>query len=386
MDATPSKQPPAGWGMKLLVGAAALLVLVAGAAFYLASKKARAPESAGIISITVNADSCDPNELSVPAGRTVFEIVNASKRVVEWEILDGVMVLEERENIAPGISARLTAKLNPGVYEITCGMLNNPRGKLTVTPSAQSAAEAARPPTTAFIGPLAEYQVYLALETEDLIEATQNLSEAIKAGDLDRARSLYEPAREPYLHIAPAAQRFGDLDAAINALPDYFEKREQDPAFSGFHRLEYGLFGQNSLAGLAAVAEKLANDVATVKERIRALKIAPEDIAAGASKWLAKSADAAASGVSERYAHTDQADFEADVAGAAKSFGVLRPLIAKASPDLLARVDAGFKAANASIAALTTGADAGAARAAVAADLRQLSIELAKLNAAIGLD
>jgi iron uptake system EfeUOB component EfeO/EfeM len=56
--------------------------------------------------VAINAKSCEPNELTVPAGRSIFEIVNNSDRTVEWEILDGVMVLEERENIAPGSSRR----------------------------------------------------------------------------------------------------------------------------------------------------------------------------------------------------------------------------------------------------------------------------------------
>ncbi|MDA4832745.1 cupredoxin domain-containing protein, partial [Enterobacter hormaechei] len=86
-----------------------------------------------------------------------FNIVNKSDRALEWEILDGVMVLEERENIVPGFTQTFTAKLNPGTYQITCGLLNNPRGTLTVTPSAEADAAAARPALVAFVGPLAEY-------------------------------------------------------------------------------------------------------------------------------------------------------------------------------------------------------------------------------------
>ena len=42
-------------------------------------------------------------------------------------------------------SQTLQAKLKAGDYEITCGLLNSPRGILHVTPSAESDAEAARP-------------------------------------------------------------------------------------------------------------------------------------------------------------------------------------------------------------------------------------------------
>jgi iron uptake system EfeUOB component EfeO/EfeM len=59
---------------------------------------------------------------------------------VEWEILDGVLVVEERENIAPGLSQVINANLLPGDYAITCGLLSNPRGTLHVTPTAESDA------------------------------------------------------------------------------------------------------------------------------------------------------------------------------------------------------------------------------------------------------
>ena len=125
--------------MKLAVVAAALLVVAGGFAFYLASGTARRSDSGkadSAVTVTVTGRTCEPNDLTVPAGRNTFGIVNASDRAVEWEILDGVMVVEERENIAPGFSQTLTAKLAPGHYAITCGLLSNPRGALHVTTSA----------------------------------------------------------------------------------------------------------------------------------------------------------------------------------------------------------------------------------------------------------
>lgn len=46
------------------------------------------------------------------------------------------MVVEERENIAPGFTQKLTANLQPGEYDMTCGLLTNPKGKLIVTGAA----------------------------------------------------------------------------------------------------------------------------------------------------------------------------------------------------------------------------------------------------------
>jgi iron uptake system component EfeO len=55
------------------------------------------------VKVTVNDKQCEPMKVTVKAGKTQF-IQNHSQKALEWEILKGVMVVEERENIAPGFT------------------------------------------------------------------------------------------------------------------------------------------------------------------------------------------------------------------------------------------------------------------------------------------
>jgi iron uptake system EfeUOB component EfeO/EfeM len=104
------------------------------------SKEAPAPQVAAaavaaaipVVNVGISDEACQPMQLTVKRGKTQFMIKNNSGRTVEWEILKGVYVVEERENIAPGFSQKLTAKLEPGKYEMTCGLLSNPHGVLIV--------------------------------------------------------------------------------------------------------------------------------------------------------------------------------------------------------------------------------------------------------------
>lgn len=334
---------------------AVLLVLAAGAAFYYASRvsdQSRHADGESKVQVIVNGKSCEPNELTVPAGRTVFEIVNKSDRSVEWEILDGVMVLEERENIAPGFKQTLSAKLSPGEYQITCGLLSNPRGKLIVTPSASSEADKGKLPLTAFLGALAEYQIYLATEVAQFQKAVATLSDAISSGgDIEAAQAAYAPAREAYARIAPVSEAFSDLDTAINARADFFEKREQDPSFGGLHRIEYGLFEQKSMDGLQPVSAKLVQDAAGLKDRIRALRISPDRMLAGTSSALNRFASTAADVGDDRYAHTDLQVFAGLVEGSAKTADVLRPIVVKVDPKAFEGIDAQMSAVKALLSA-----------------------------------
>lgn len=337
-----SARPPRA--LRLAVAGSVILMIAAGGLFYYASQVAatkRAANAGSETVVNIHAHNCEPNALTVPAGKNAFRIVNRSERAVEWEILDGVLVVEERENIAPGLSQVINANLAPGDYAITCGLLSNPRGTLHVTPTAESDAKAkARPSMTAFIGPLSEYRVYLSLQGSALIKSTTALQHAIEAGDLGAAQAAYVPARAAYQRIAPAAQRLAELDNAINARADYYEKREQDPGFSGFHRIEYALFDRHSIDGLTPAAQRLVTDVTQLKQQLLAQTLAPEQLTGIVIRNLRSLADVRSNGEEERYSHSDLNGFAANLEGARKVVDLLRPLLSNSAGDLLQKIDA----------------------------------------------
>ncbi len=379
--------------MKLAVAGAAILAVAGAGAFYFASKNMKSGASDNAVVVTIKDGACDPNAITVPAGRSTFKIINNSDRALEWEILDGVMVLEERENILPGFTQTMQAKLKAGDYEITCGLLSSPRGTLHVTPSAESEAEAARPPLVSFVGALAEFQVFLMSQTNNLVKATTALDAAIQSGDLDQARVLYQKARIPYKQIEPMADLFADLHNAIDPIADYLEKREQDPAFTGFHRIEYALYASNSLDGLAPVSAKLLADVTALKDRVRGLRIPPEQIAKGAARLMGSIADTKIANGEDHYSQTDLVDFEGNLAGTSRMMALLKPVAIQAAPAVVTDIETRLAEANTTLAALR-GADGypsydkvtKESRDLLAQKIRALADAIGKLNIAVGLE
>ena len=356
MPTPASGTPPRA--LRWAVAGSVIVMIAAGGLFYYASQMAAAKRKThnNQVTVTIHPHSCEPNALTVPAGLNSFRIVNASERAVEWEILDGVLVVEERENIAPGLSQVINATLAPGDYAITCGLLSNPRGTLHVTPTAASEASAnARPSMVAFIGPLSEFRVYVSRQSSVLIKAVDALSQAIGAGDLEQAQALYTPARVAYQRLAPAAQRLAELDNAINARADYFEKRESDPGFSGFHRLEYGLFDQRSTEGLAPIAQRLQADTVQLKQQLLAQSLPPEQLVSIVARTLHNLADTRAnSGEEERYSHIDLNGFAANLEATRKVVDLLRPLLTKKNPDLQRNIDSASASLEAELNGLKT--------------------------------
>lgn len=343
------------------------------------------------VNVTVNDTQCEPMQLTVPAGKTRFVVRNASQKGLEWEILKGVMVVEERENIAPGFTQKMTATLEPGEYDMTCGLLSNPKGKLIVT--AAGAAPAAKPDALALVGPIAEYKVYVMSEVSQLVIQTQAFTDAVKRGDLAAARALYAPARSHYERIEPIAELFSDLDGSIDAREDDFEQKAADPAFTGFHRLEKILFADNTTEGGAPFADRLLKDTQALQQRITDLTFPPNKVVGGAAGLIEEVAASKISGEEDRYSRTDLWDFQANIDGAQKIVALLRPLLTKTDPALLAQIDGNFSKVEGLLAKYRTAQGfesyeklTTADRNAMKGPITALAEDLAKLRGVLGLD
>ena len=346
----------------------------------------------GSVNIAVNDAACEPMALTVPSGQTVFNIQNNSGRKLEWEILQGVMVVDERENIAPGLADKMTVTLLPGEYEMTCGLLTNPRGKLTVTDSGFKAT-ASQADMAKLEQPLAEYKAYVQAEAKDLVAKTTEFTAAVKAGNIDKAKSLFAATRYHYERIEPIAELFNELDPAIDAREDDFKQGPKDPAFTGFHRIEYALWVENSTAGVNEIADKLLADVKTLQQEIDLLSFPPNKVVGGAAVLVEEVAGSKISGEEDRYSHTDLSDFQANIEGAQKIVDLFRPLIAEKNQALLDKTDANFKTVNEILAKYQTANGfetydklTEADRKALQAPINALAEDLAQLRGTLGLN
>ncbi|CAI1614143.1 Iron uptake system component EfeO precursor [Serratia fonticola] len=341
--------------------------------------------------VTVNDKQCEPMQLTLPAGKTQFVVHNTSQKNLEWEILKGVMVVEERENIAPGFTQKMTANLEPGEYDMTCGLLSNPKGKLVVT--AAGAVADGKPNVMDLVGPIAEYKVYVTKEVEGLVKQTKLFTDAIKAGDVAQARKLYAPTRQHYERIEPIAELFSDLDGSIDAREDDYEKKAEDPKFTGFHRLEKALFADNTTKGMTEYADGLYKDTLELQKRIGELTFPPSKVVGGAAGLIEEVAASKISGEEDRYSRTDLWDFQANVDGAQKIVNLLRPLLEKANQPLLAKIDANFKTVDTILAKYKTAEGyesyeklTTADRNAMKGPITTLAEDLSQLRGVLGLD
>ena len=146
-----------------------------------------------------------------------------------------------------------------------------------------------------------------------------------------------------YEKIEPVAELFSDLDSAIDARADDFEKAEQDPDFTGFHRIEYALWEEGNTESVQPVAEKLLSDVQELQKRLTDLTFPPEKVVGGAAVLMEEVAATKISGEEDRYSHTDLWDFQGNFEGGYKIFELLRELVQRDDPAFVEKTDKNFK-------------------------------------------
>ena len=225
-------------------------------------------------------------------------------------------------------------------------------------PVVSSAAQAASISPLELAEPVARYKIYVIGEVADLEKRTRAFTEAVKAGNLAKARSLYASTRAPYERIEPIAELFDDLDKSIDSRVDDHGDDPADQGFTGFHRIEYGLFAKNTTQGLAPIAGKLLVDVIELQTRIKGLTFPPEKVIGGAAALIEEVAGTKIAGEEDRYSHADLSDFDANLTGAKKIVELFRPLLIRGDAARVARIEADFAKVDAILGRYRT-ADAG---------------------------
>jgi iron uptake system component EfeO len=185
------------------------------------------------------------------------------------------------------------------------------------------------------------YRSYVIDQVDQMQTDAKVLTDAVRAGDLAAAQAAYAPSRQTWERIEPVAGLVEELDGKLDARVDDFEG-EDDPDFTGWHRIEFILFDQQTTQGAAPFADQLDDDLQTLADEITEVDFDADVVAVGPSELIAEVSEGKITGEEDRYSGTDLWDFAANVEGADEVMKVLRPLLQEADPELLADIDDAF--------------------------------------------
>jgi iron uptake system component EfeO len=302
-----------------------------------------APGEPGPISVKAADAACDVSATSAPAGKISFSINNSGTKTTEFYLYGvGDRIMGEVENIGPGLTRQLIVEVpDGGAYTTACkpGMVGDGiRGTFTVTGSAQRSTDTNAKLAEATAG----YKRYTTSQIEALVPKTQEFVDAVKAGDIDKAKALFPVARTYWERIEPVAESFGDIDPRIDGRED--DEREPGVQFTGFHRLEKDLWVTGLLPDSNAMADDLLAGVRDLQTRAATVQLTPVQLANGAKELLDEVATGKITGEEDRYSHTDLWDFRANVDGSQAAIAALRPVLDQRDPALGPVLDQRFAA------------------------------------------
>ncbi|MGH3601696.1 MAG: iron uptake system protein EfeO, partial [Pseudonocardiaceae bacterium] len=291
------------------------------------------------VKIALSDAGCEPQPASVPAGPVTFTITNSGSRfVTEVELLRENRILGEKESLTPGLSGSFSLRLDDGgAYRIHCAGGATNSWPFTVTGG--SAQPGTAPGNASLAAATQGYHDYVVAEVDQLAAATKQFTDAVRAGDIEKAKQMFPLARLHYESIEPVAESFGDLDPSIDARIDDVD----NPAdWTGFHRIEKAIWQDKTLEGMSPMADKLDADVITLKSKVAGETYQTAQLANGAVELLNEVSTKKVTGEEDRYSHTDLWDFAANVDGARECFELLKPALAAKDPDLAQRLEGRF--------------------------------------------
>jgi iron uptake system component EfeO len=242
---------------------------------------------------------------------------------------------------------------------------------------------------TAAVG---SYRTYVLGEAATLREETKLFTDAVRAGTVAEAKKQFAPSRVSWERIELIAGLVEKIDGAVDARVDDFAD-ENDPKWTGWHKLEYLLWVKNTAAGGKPLADQLDKDLGTLEAQLKTVEITPKAVALGAGELIEEVSKGKITGAEDRYSHTDLWDFAANVEGAKAAYGVFKAVLSSKDAALVKTLDDRFAAVEASLTPYQVAGGGyqpytaleAADKTTMQAQLGALSEDLAKLPAALGV-
>ena len=187
-----------------------------------------------------------------------------------------------------------------------------------------------------------EYRAYVATKLSTLRAQVAALSAAAASGNVAKAQSTWLSAHVTWLEIGQddgAYGCFGPLGGKIDGLAAGHPLGTADPAFTGFHRIEFDLWTKHDLSAAAT-------DTATLRNLLTQLMKVPLSnylpaTATGIGNWLLRPHEVLEDALRDSLtadddygSDTDLASIAADVAAVRTMLGELGPAIDPVSPHL----------------------------------------------------
>ncbi len=300
--------------------------------------------------IAVTKQACAPGWQPPRSGPMMFQVSNQTATTVDVQLLaTGTQrVYAEIPTLGPGTTRPLGVTLGPGRYTWQCASLTNEI-------DTSNPATVTGPPvkSTAWYVPVNPDDLGAAVDTyrasattglTTLVADTDSLEQLVDADQVMAAKAQWLVAHLDYERLGAAYDTFGPFDDEINGRADGLPQGVNDPKFTGFLRLEYGLWNNQPAAQLSAVADQLDVFVHGLEAAFPHQEMLETDLPLRAHEILENALQFEMTADTDEGGHTNLATVRANVDGTETTLNALAPLLTTRDPKLLASAQSGLTA------------------------------------------
>ena len=287
--------------------------------------------------ISFNSASCGGTWTLATPGWHTFELYNANDVGGEIDLIDPRTsgIYAEVDQFGPGTRQTMSLDVGSGRYAFRCLFDDtDPMTGPTVTVPGHVKGFAATVPVTfnELVGPAKAYQAYVAAGLQTLLGQTETLAGDVQRGDLTAARGAWLPAHLTYETLGAAYDAFGTFDDEIDGRADALGVT--NPQWTGFYRLEYGLWHGQSAGELAPYASKLVADEKSLIAAWPTMEIPLIDVGLRTHEILENALEFQLTGHDDYGSGTTLATTLANIQGTRELLSLLHPLLATRYPGL----------------------------------------------------
>lgn len=298
--------------------------------------------------VTVSAARCASGWSPQPAGAQRFTVRNDGSTTLRVTFLDAETggIYGQILQLAAHTTRPLAFTVPAGRYRWRCAPL---RGTASVSPVEKVRGKGGKDAKP--LMPLGPDEINAAMDTyrravnrglARLVADTDRLRSAVLAGDVDAARERWLTAHLDYERLGAAYGTFGHLDTEINGRPDGLPGGVADPGFTGFLRLEYGLWHRQPAARLHAVASRLDAAVHRLARRFPHMQLVASDLPLRAHEILENTLQFELTGGTDQGSHTNLATARANVEGTRMVLAALATPLRNRNARLFATAESGL--------------------------------------------
>jgi high-affinity iron transporter len=317
--------------------------------------------AASTTQITITESDCGTGWTNPSSGTQSFEVTNNGSNTAEVYLInpDSNAVFGEDPDVTPGSNEIMNVDIGPGTYVFRCSFIDGTvlnSAKYTVAGSGGSGLPGLSPVTEQDMqDPVNFYRAYVQTSLPGLLTASERLDADLKAGNLAQAKADWLPAHLDYERLGAAYGTFDDFDAEINGSASGLPQGTATKSWTGFFRIEYGLWHGQPAAELAPLGETLVTDIQGLIKAFPGQTTPATDLPLRTHEILENALQFQLTGIQDYGSGTTLDTLYANTQGTQEVLSTISSLIQAGDPPLLKQINQGIATVQAELRAVGAG-------------------------------